>query len=448
MEGVHLAHNVTSETPSLSPTRLGSPASSGGGTTRCSSRHGPTPINSSTSAAAWSGALPAWRGHPPTHAGGGRAPAHRGLNSVGLKRAGFSAGGAGRPSGPSIESFTAGTAASRFPGGSEERRDAFIGGPKRHRLLRGAAVASRSGDTRGLSQIVRRTRSPESLQVGARAWILDRVPNEEVLQHGKVTEAIAQTGESSALISDYYTLGPDPGPPVPAGRRSSTSGHRGSSGFTLPTRPTSWPSPGPWPSTAGGRHPGPLYIGADTALSEPAHHLRGGSWRRTAWTSCCRRRFDADAVISRASWRTTRVGAAVADGLVITPIRNPLRRTAAAQARPPSRGPRPRSHVADPAARQQVIRRESAPSRRVPFERAVKLERRTSRTTSCPTFGLSPQSLDMEAIARSGLHVGVDPLGRAGISTGTPSSRSASSLGSSTGPDRHALCFMPLDHDG
>ena len=270
----------------------------------------------------------------------------------------------------------------------------------------------------------------------------------------KVTEAARKPVNLPALISDYYTLEPDPearSQQVAFG----TSGHRGSSRLRSFNEAHILAI-----ARAVVEHRreagilGPLYIGADThALSEPA--------LRTCVEVLAANGVDAvlqagvaptpTPVISRAILAHNReVGAAVADGLVITPSHNPPE-DGGIKYDPPSGGP------ASPEITSRIQRRANELIRggvrsieRVPFERAVKLETTHFEDYVMPYVRALASVLDMEAIARSGLHVGVDPLGGAGIEYWDPivevyGIRNLEVVNRTIDP---TFSFMPLDHDG
>ena len=143
----------------------------------------------------------------------------------------------------------------------------------------------------------------------------------------KVTEAARKPVNLPALISDYYTLEPDPearSQQVAFG----TSGHRGSSRLRSFNEAHILAI-----ARAVAEHRreagilGPLYIGADThALSEPALRTCVEVLAANGVDVVLQEGFapTPTPVVSRAILAHNReVGAAVADGLVITPSHNP-----------------------------------------------------------------------------------------------------------------------------
>ena len=270
----------------------------------------------------------------------------------------------------------------------------------------------------------------------------------------KVTEAARKPVNLPALISDYYTLEPDPearSQQVAFG----TSGHRGSSRLRSFNEAHILAI-----ARAVAEHRreagilGPLYIGADThALSEPALRTCVEVLAANGVDVVLQEGFapTPTPVVSRAILAHNReVGAAVADGLVITPSHNPPE-DGGIKYDPPSGGP------ASPEITSRIQRRANELIRggvrsieRVPFERAVKLETTHFEDYVMPYVRALASVLDMEAIARSGLHVGVDPLGGAGIEYWDPivevyGIENLEVVNRTIDP---TFSFMPLDHDG
>ena len=270
----------------------------------------------------------------------------------------------------------------------------------------------------------------------------------------KVTEVARKPVNLPALISDYYTLEPDPearSQQVAFG----TSGHRGSSRLRSFNEAHILAI-----ARAVVEHRreagilGPLYIGADThALSEPALRTCVEVLAANGVDVVLQEGFapTPTPVISRAILAHNReVGAAVADGLVITPSHNPPE-DGGIKYDPPSGGP------ASPEITSRIQRRANELIRggvrsieRVPFERAVKLETTHFEDYVMPYVRALASVLDMEAIARSGLHVGVDPLGGAGIEYWDPivevyGIENLEVVNRTIDP---TFSFMPLDHDG
>ena len=270
----------------------------------------------------------------------------------------------------------------------------------------------------------------------------------------KVTEAARKPVNLPALISDYYTLEPDPearSQQVAFG----TSGHRGSSRLRSFNEAHILAI-----ARAVVEHRreagilGPLYIGADThALSEPALRTCVEVLAANGVDVVLQEGFapTPTPVISRAILAHNReAGGAVADGMVITPSHNPPE-DGGIKYDPPSGGPASPEITSRIQGRaNELIRGGVRSIERVPFERAVKLETTHFEDYVMPYVRALASVLDMEAIARSGLHVGVDPLGGAGIEYWDPivevyGIRNLEVVNRTIDP---TFSFMPLDHDG
>ncbi len=270
----------------------------------------------------------------------------------------------------------------------------------------------------------------------------------------KVTEAARKPVNLPALISDYYTLEPDPearSQQVAFG----TSGHRGSSrlrSFNEAHILAIAQAVAEHRREAGIQ--GPLYIGADThALSEPALRTCVEVLAANGVDVVLQEGFapTPTPVISRAILAHNReAGGAVADGMVITPSHNPPE-DGGIKYDPPSGGPASPEITSRIQGRaNELIRGGVRSIERVPFERAMKLETTHFEDYVMPYVRALASVLDMEAIARSGLHVGVDPLGGAGIGYWDPivelyGIRNLEVVNRTIDP---TFSFMPLDHDG
>ena len=140
----------------------------------------------------------------------------------------------------------------------------------------------------------------------------------------------------------------------------------------------------------------------------------------------------------------------MADGMVITPSHNPPE-DGGIKYDPPSGGPASPEITSRIQGRaNELIRGGVRSIERVPFERAVKLETTHFEDYVMPYVRALASVLDMEAIAHSGLHVGVDPLGGAGIGYWDPivelyGIRNLEVVNRTIDP---TFSFMPLDHDG
>jgi phosphoglucomutase len=199
---------------------------------------------------------------------------------------------------------------------------------------------------------------------------------------------------------------------------------------------------------------GPLFLGMDThALSAPAQattlevlaangvlvHLQQDQG------------YTPTPVISRAILRANRErrGGALADGIVITPSHNPPR-DGGIKYNPPHGGP------ADTDVTGWIERRANALLAQ--GNRAVKRlapERARAAATTHAVDLMSPyvadleQVIDLDAIRRAGLRIGVDPLGGAAVAYWEPiAARYGLDITVVNPRVDPAFAFMPLDHDG
>ena len=254
-----------------------------------------------------------------------------------------------------------------------------------------------------------------------------------------------------ALVASYYTTRPDPGDPgqlVAFG----TSGHRGSSlkgsfneGHIVAV------------SMAISEHrrkagiTGPLYVGMDThALSEPAFRTAVEVFAAAGVPTVIQEGFGytPTPVVSRAILQWNARGGSRADGVVITPSHNPPE-DGGFKYNPPSGGP------ADPEITGAIQ------------ERANELLRsgfqcgqdavRTGRRAECvsredfvqPYVDDLASVVDVDAIARSGVSIGADPMGGSGVAYwGAIAERYGLNLEVVNPAVDPTFSFMPVDWDG
>ena len=223
-----------------------------------------------------------------------------------------------------------------------------------------------------------------------------------------------------SLISDYYTLAPDPENKT-QGVAFGTSGHRGSSKLHSfnETHIIAIAKAVAEHRKAEGVT-GPLYIGADThALSEPA--LR-----------TCVEVLAADGVeiilqedlkpvptpvVSRIilAHNYERKEAKKADGIVITPSHNPPT-DGGIKYDPTTGGPASAETTTKIQNRANELIKEGVDKiKRIPFERALKLDNVHFMDYMRPYVEGLSRVIDMDAVVNSGLKVGADPLGGSGI---------------------------------
>ncbi len=198
---------------------------------------------------------------------------------------------------------------------------------------------------------------------------------------------------------------------------------------------------------------GPLFIGMDThALSEPAlatalevfaangvevFYQEGLGYTPTPVIS--------HAILTHNQGRTTDL----ADGVVITPSHNPPE-DGGFKYNPPSGGP------ADTALTKQIQERANQilaeglrDVRRMPFARALKAETTHAYDYITPYVNDLQSVVDMEAIARAGLKIGVDPMGGAGVAFWEPiAERYGLDLEIVNPAVDPTFAFMRLDWDG
>ena len=270
-----------------------------------------------------------------------------------------------------------------------------------------------------------------------------------------VSGSTRRTVNIPGLISDYYTLTPDPedGAQLVA---FGTSGHRGSSSlksFNEAHIVAVAQAVAEHRAEAGVR--GPLYIGADThALSEPALRTCVEVLAAAGVTIVLQTGLapTPTPVVSRAilAWNRERGSGGEADGLVITPSHNPPE-DGGIKYDPPSGGPASPEITSKIQRRaNELIRSGTGSVKRIPFERALKLDTTKFCDYVMPYVRALATVLDMEAIAKADLHIGVDPLGGSGIGYWEPIAevyglKRLEVVNPRIDP---TFSFMPPDHDG
>ena len=256
-----------------------------------------------------------------------------------------------------------------------------------------------------------------------------------------------------SLISDYYTYEPDPenkAQQVAFG----TSGHRGSSKLHSFNETHILAI-----AQAVAEHrketgvTGPLYIGADThALSEPA--LRSCVEVLTANNVeiILQDNFDPvpTPVVSRTILEHNKNTDKKADGIVITPSHNPPT-DGGIKYDPISGGPASAEATNKIQARaNELIKSGVDKIKRIPFEKAVKLDIVHFYDYVMPYVRALEKVVDMKAIADSNLHIGADPLGGSGIYYWDPIADiyGIKNLEVVNPNIDYTFSFMPPDHDG
>ena len=206
---------------------------------------------------------------------------------------------------------------------------------------------------------------------------------------------------------------------------------------------------------------GPLFLGADShAASGPA--LRSALEVLAANGVETLVQGDADytptpalsrAIVAFNKGRDGRDGAAgLADGIVVTPSHNPPR-DGGFKYNPPHGGPADTDVTDEVQARANDILRDggaaSSSIRRVPYEAARRSPHVRLFDFLTPYVEDLPSVIDVEAIARSGVALGADPMGGASVQYRdriAERHRLQLTVVNKTVDPRFA--FMPLDHDG
>jgi phosphoglucomutase len=226
------------------------------------------------------------------------------------------------------------------------------------------------------------------------------------------------------LIAAYYTEKPDPAE-VSHRVAFGTSGHRGSSlkrAFNEDHILAICQAIAEQRVLEGVT--GPLYLGMDThALSEPAHRTAievfagngvdvrvqaGGGYTPTPVISF--------AILTYNQGRT----AGLADGVVITPSHNPPE-DGGFKYNPPSGGPAGTGTTKRTQDRANALLQGGlADVKRLPYARALRAETTQAYDHVTPYVDALATVIDMEAIANTGLKIGADPMGGAGLAYWEP----------------------------
>jgi phosphoglucomutase len=226
------------------------------------------------------------------------------------------------------------------------------------------------------------------------------------------------------LMAAYYTREPDP--QVTAQQVSfGTSGHRGTSlEQSFNEAHILAITQAICEYRQGQGYTGPLFLGMDThALSEAALVTAVEVLAANQVTTRLQDGlgYTPTPVISHAILSYNRGRShGLADGIIITPSHNPPR-DGGIKYNPPDGGP------ADTAVTQQIQNRANAilangghDARRMPFSRALQQPHIEQYDYIPPYINDLEQVVNMQAIARSGLSLGVDPMGGAGIAYWEP----------------------------
>ncbi|SFM20375.1 phosphoglucomutase [Desulfomicrobium norvegicum] len=220
------------------------------------------------------------------------------------------------------------------------------------------------------------------------------------------------------LISDYYTLAPDP---LQADQLVAfgTSGHRGcafKASFNEPHILAITQAVCEYRASRG--IDGPLFVGMDPhALSEPA--LRTVLEVLAAAGADCRFQqgfgYTPTPVISHAILTYNRGRASgLADGLIITPSHNPPE-DGGIKYNPPHGGPAGTEVTAWIEKRANALLEDTRTVARIPLARALKQGLCREHDFIRPYVLDLENAIDMQAIRNAGIGIGVDPLGGAGL---------------------------------
>lgn len=254
------------------------------------------------------------------------------------------------------------------------------------------------------------------------------------------------------LISDYYTRMPD----LALAEQTvafGTSGHRGSASkgsFNEAHILAITQAVCEYRLAQG--ITGPLFVGMDThALSEPALRtvlevLAGND------VDCCFQQgfgYTPTPVISHAILTYNRSrSSGLADGMVITPSHNPPE-DGGIKYNPPHGGPAETSVTGLIEKRANELLGKPGDVSRMPLARALRQGICRSYDFIEPYVDDLGTAIDMESIARSGIRIGVDPLGGAGLPFWEPiAERYGLNLTVVSSVLDPAFMFMSLDKDG
>lgn len=254
------------------------------------------------------------------------------------------------------------------------------------------------------------------------------------------------------LITAYYTVIPnidDPQQRVAFG----TSGHRGSAfggSFNEPHIAAVTQAICEYRKKEG--YTGPLFMGKDThALSEPAHQTALEVLAANGVTVKIEKddAYVPTPVISHAILTYNRDHDNIADGIVVTPSHNPPQ-DGGFKYNPPNGGP------ADTGTTKWVEDRANELIRQgnVDVKRVARAEALAAPTTQrydylTPYVNDLENIIDVEAIKKAGIHIGVDPLGGAGKAYWEPIAKryglNIEVVNKTIDP---TFSFMPMDRDG
>jgi len=255
------------------------------------------------------------------------------------------------------------------------------------------------------------------------------------------------------LISAYYTQHPEPGNPAQA-VAFGTSGHRGSSlNGSFNDDHVAAISQAIFEYRRGEGITGPLFMGMDShGLSEPALYTAIEVFAGNAMEIHIHQKhqYTPTPVISHAilTWNASHQGVQ-ADGVVISPSHNPPE-DGGFKYNPPNGGP------ADTVTTKwiqnranEIIANDMLDVRRMPLNKAMAADTTKQIDLLTPYIKDLINVVDLQAIADSGIHIGVDPLGGSGIAYWEPMAEmyglNLDVVNKRVDP---TFSFMTLDRDG
>lgn len=255
------------------------------------------------------------------------------------------------------------------------------------------------------------------------------------------------------LISSYYTVHPDPSEPLQR-VAFGTSGHRGTSTAASFNEDHILAICQAICEYRAARNiTGPLYAGMDThALSEPALASAIEVFAANGVRLVIQKGLDytPTPVISHAilTWNRGRT-ADLADGVVITPSHNPPT-DGGFKYNPPEGGPADTGTTKVIQDRANELLRDGLTGvKRLSLRRAMAGGSVEEYDYVTPYVASLGQVIDMEAIAAAGLHIGVDPMGGAGVHYWEPiAERYGLRLEVVNPYVDPTFGFMTIDHDG
>lgn len=254
----------------------------------------------------------------------------------------------------------------------------------------------------------------------------------------------------AALERAYFDQRPDPGNPLHA-VSFGTSGHRGTSldaSFTESHILAITQAVCDYRAAQG--ITGPVFTGMDThALSALAQRTALEVLAANGVQTLIQRDggFTPTPVISRAILAYNAYHDAQADGLILTPSHNPPA-DGGIKYNPPHGGPAETGVTAWIQNRANELLRTGA-VRRVSYEQALRAGTTHLTDFMRPYIDDLPNIINIDAIARSGLRIGIDPLGGAAVGYWAPLAEryrlNLTVVNSAVDP---RFGFMTLDHDG